>query len=142
MKHLNGFLKGLSYFVVAFIVVSVMAYFFEGFGELKSSNLGFELASVSAILGGLILASAGTAWHVVFRLKLRRVAIWYLLASVGFILFQLFLILTIQIESSLCAQLLYAISIILAILMISAALFFGLGTMWLIQIIPNLWRGD
>src|SRR3972149_989149 len=77
---------GLSYSLVVLLAVAIIGYFFKyDFGKLGTEVPGFQLATVSAVIGGLLLASAGIALYAETQFTLRRVAVCYLLATVAFV---------------------------------------------------------
>ncbi len=136
-KALANFLHGLSYTLVILltlaIVVYIIAYYFG-----KAEPPGFELATISAIIGGFILTSAGLTSYAVIQDRMKRTALFYLIGTIAFVVFGLFfpIVDTVQNIPIYYEIVLYTTAVSIGI----GALSFSLGTVWLTFLIPKLWK--
>ena len=85
---LKRFLYGLCYLIVIGFTVAIVAYILVTYFGKIGEPPGFELATVSALIGGFILTSAffGKASSGL-RLKLRRIGVSFLVATLAFVVF-------------------------------------------------------
>jgi len=87
LRKLKGFIYGLSYILaILFMIVIVMYIIKTGFGT-DGEPVGFQLATISAIIGGLILASAGLTAYADTQQNMKRIGVVYLMATVSFVIF-------------------------------------------------------
>ncbi len=136
-KILGDFLYGLSYTLVILLALSVIVYIITHyFGKVEPP--GFELATISAIIGGFILASAGLSSYDSVRDRMKSTASFYLIATIAFVVFGLFF----PIADKLWDVPIYYdfVLIITAVSIGIGALSFSLGTVWLAFLIPKFWR--
>jgi len=92
--------------------------------------VGFDLAIVSGLLGSLILATGLMQQApVVLRLKLRRIGVLFLLATVGFVVYG---VLFSMIEYSIAQW-------VVAFGMTGGAICFAMGVLLLVLTVPRLW---
>ena len=136
-KIVRDFLYGLSYTLVILLtlafVVYIITYYFG-----RAEPPGFELATISAIIGGLILASAGLTSYAVIQERMKRTAVFYLIATIAFVVFGLFFPIADKLQN---VPIYY--DFVLKITAVSigiGAMSFSLGTVWLAFLIPKFWR--
>jgi membrane associated rhomboid family serine protease len=135
-KILCNFLYGLSYTLVILLTVAIIVYIITYYFG-KAEPPGFELATISAIIGGLILASAGLASYAEAQDRMKRTALFYLIATIAFVVFGLFFPIADKFQN---VPIYY--DFILKITAISigiGAVSFSIGTVWLAFLIPKLW---
>ena len=136
-KILADFLYGLSYTLVILLTVAIVIYIITYYFG-KAEPPGFELATISAIIGGLILASAGLSSYAVVQDRMKRTASFYLIATIAFVVFGLFFPIADKVQS---VPVYY--NFVLTITAVSigiGAISFSLGTVWLAFLIPKFWR--
>ena len=132
-----NFLYGLVFIVVVVLTLAIVVYIITYYFG-KAEPPGFELATVSAIIGGLILASAGLTSYAVVQRRMKRTALFYLIATIAFVVFGLFFPIMDQFRS---IPLYYQVIIYITASSIGiGALSFSLGTVGLALLIPHLWR--
>ena len=86
LRKLKGFIYGLSYILaILFMLVTVMYIIQTGFGT-DGEPVGFQLATISAVIGGLILASAGLTSYANTQQNMKRIGVLYLIAAVSFVI--------------------------------------------------------
>jgi hypothetical protein len=109
--------------IVAFIVKTWLV--------LDNEKIGFELATISAIVGGFILASGFMDRQTPDRqTRLRRIGIIYLISTISFVVLGI----TAPILNDFCfVPYLGAVSIAIG------AMFFAMGTVLLVREMPRLW---
>ena len=132
--RIKNFVYGLSYSAALLFVGPIIVYiavrdFGRDFSE-GGGGVGFELATISSILGGLILA-VGFADKSSDQLqtKLRRIGVFYLMATVAFVAYQLWFPL-IDI---------WAVTWVVGFAMVVGALSFSIATLQLVFTLPELW---
>jgi len=136
-KFIANFLYGLSYTLVILLTVAIIAYIITYYFG-KSEPPGFELATISAIIGGLMLASAGMASYAVIQDRMQRTALFYLIATIAFVVFGLFFPIADKLKN---VPIYYNFALITTAVSIGVgALSFSLGTVWLAFLIPKFWR--
>ena len=136
-KAIANFLYGLSYTLVILLTLAIVVYIITYYFG-KAEPPGFELATISAIIGGLILASAGLALYAQVQDRMKRTALFYLIATIAFVVFSLFFPIADKVQS---VPIYY--DFVLKITAVSigiGALSFSLGTVWLAFLIPKFWR--
>ena len=136
-KTLRDFVYGLSYTLVILLTLAIVVYIITYYFG-KAEPPGFELATISAIIGGLILASAGLTSYVVVQDRMKHTALFYLIATIAFVVFGLFFPIADKVENIPVYYeiVLYTTAVSIGI----GALSFSLGTVWLASLIPKLWR--
>lgn len=134
-KFLKGFLFGIAYLPVIMFLFGIVLYIFEtDFGREVGSS-GFELATISAVIGGLILAS-GFLEKASNQLQfsLRRIGVLYLIATIFFIVYEISFPL---IDNPLIDN---PIAIwVVGISIASGALAFARATVLLVLVLRELW---
>jgi hypothetical protein len=136
-KGIANFLYGLSYTLVIFLAVAIIGYIITYYFG-KTEPPGFELATISAIIGGFILASAGLASYAAIQDRMRRTAFSYLIATVAFVVFALFFPVVDKLQN---LPIYYNFVLItIAVSMGIGAVSFSVGTVWLAFLIPHFWR--
>ena len=136
-KLMRNFLYGLSYTLVILLTVAIVIYIITYYFG-KAEPPGFELATISAIIGGLILASAGLTSYVYIQDRMKHTALFYLIATIAFVVFSLFFPIADKVQSIpiYCDFVLIITAVSIGI----GALSFSLGTVWLASLIPKFWR--
>ena len=136
-KFIANFLYGLSYTLVILLTLAIVVYIITYYFG-KAEPPGFELATISAIIGGLILASAGLALYAQVQDRMKRTALFYLIATIAFVVFSLFFPIADKVENIPVYYeiVLYTTAVSIGI----GALSFSLGTAWLASLIPKFWR--
>ena len=129
IDKLKGFVYGLSYILAILFTVAIILYIIEsGFGA-DGEPVGFQLATISAVIGGLLLASAAvSSYYRASRMK--RVGVFYLMAAVSFVVF------------GICFPILEwncMMPWIAGIGMVAGALSFALATLLLAYTLPSIW---
>lgn len=132
----KGLVYGLSYLVVILFSAAILGYIIvTNFGQ-DGEPVGFQLATISAIIGGLILAGGllnkGSSTPDL-ALSLRRIGAMYLVATLAFVV------------SGICFPLIevscwfmYASTIGMAV----GALSFAMGSVLLAIKVPQLFSGS
>ena len=81
---------GLLYLPVILFTVAIVLYIIETEFGTNGEPVGFQLATITAVIGGFILASAFVGkepQNSELQLKLRRIGILYLMDTVAFVVF-------------------------------------------------------
>jgi len=129
-EQLKKFLYGLSYLPAILFMLGIIMYIIKtGFGT-DGEQVGFQLATISAVIGGLILASAGLSSYASAQQRMKRVGVFYLMATVSFVVF------------GICFPILEwncIIPWIAGIGMAAGALSFAIATTWLTLALPSIW---
>ena len=129
IKQWNNFLYGLSFLPAILLMLAIVMYIIKtGFGTV-GEPVGFQLATISSVIGGLLLASAAVSRHS-SAIKIKRVGVFYLMAAVSFVVF------------GICFPILEwncMMPWIAGIGMVVGALSFAIATVWLTYILPNIW---
>jgi len=133
INGLKGIFFGLSYGMAILFMFAIVLYIVEtNFGK-DGEPVGFQLATISAIVGGLILASAffdKASSDSGLRLNLRRIGVIYLVATIAFVVF------------GICFPIMDTlpyITYVTAVSMVAGAMSFAMGTVLLVREIPRLW---
>ena len=130
LRKLKGFIYGLSYILaILFMIVIVMYIIKTGFGT-DGEPVGFQLATISAIIGGLILASAGLTSYANTQQNMKRIGVFYLMATVSFVIF------------GICLPLIewnWFMPWIAGTGMAAGALSFAIATILLAHTLPSIW---
>jgi len=125
----------LSYVVAVLFSVAIVGYILTSFGE-PGEPVGFQLATISAVIGGLILAGGMLGRgqpHPDSQLRLRRIGTLYLVATLAFVVF------------GICHPLMGVSGVFVfaaAAGMSVGALAFGMGSVLLATEVPRLWSGS
>jgi len=149
---LKSFSFGLAYLIVyAFAFVIILYIIITYFGEKKEPP-SFELALISAVIGGLLLSSTFfSKASPDLQLKVRRIGASYLVATLSFVFFIICLplvgILPTEIALSfynynvaLPINLKEITDWIVGISIVIGAFSFSIGTVLLAMVILRLWR--
>ena len=137
MKTVRNFLYGLSFILVVLLAVSIITYVITYYFG-KAEPPGFELATISAIIGGFILASAGLATYAPVQDRMKRIGLSYLIATIAFLVFALFFGILDSIED---IPIYYQIVLYSSAVSIGVgAVSFSLGTVWIALSLSNFWR--
>jgi hypothetical protein len=137
-KGITNFLYGLSYTLVGFLAIAILVYIIMYYFG-KAEPPGFELATISAIIGGFILAGAGLTSYANVQDRMKRSAICYLIATIAFVVFALFFPIADKLQN---VPIYYDFVLITtAVSICVGAVSFSIGTVWLIRLIPSFWRG-
>ena len=136
-RILGNFLYGLSFTIVILLTVAIIVYVITYyFGRAEPP--GFELATISAIIGGFTLASAGLSSYATVQDRMKRTALFYLIATIAFVVFGLFFPIADKLQN---VPIYYEIVLYATVISIGiGALSFSLGTVWLAFLIPKFWR--
>lgn len=129
-NFLRNFFVGLSYGLVIMFATAIVLYIIKSDFGKSGSPVGFELATISSILGGFALAS-GFLDRAPTRLKtkLRRIGVAFLVATIAFAVYQICFP---SIEYTV-AQYVTAAGISVG------AVSFAIGTFLLARVISGLW---
>lgn len=120
--------------LVGFATLTYIISYFAGKAEPP-----FELAKIAAIIGGFILAGGFfSASMPDLGRELKRVGSLYLVATVSFVVFGLFLPISSQLQDKNLTY--YIVLIPLIISLVIATTSFSCATAWLVRIFPKLWR--
>jgi len=128
MRFVRGFIFGLSYLPVALFAIVVIAYIVKTWLVVGNERVGFDMAGISALIGGFSLTGA-----LVDRAQdnLRRVGLTYLVSTIAFVVLGI----SAPILDDFCFMpYLGAVSIAVG------SLFFAMGTARLVMEIPRLWN--
>ena len=87
LEKLKDFIFGLSYVVAVLFAVAIIFYIVKTNFGVDGEPVGFQLATISAVIGGLILASAGLSSYASAQQKMKRIGVLYLMATVSFVIF-------------------------------------------------------
>lgn len=137
-KALADFLYGLSYTLVILLALSIVVYIITYYFG-KAEPPGFELAIISAIIGGFILASAGLTSYAVVQDRMKRTGLFYLIATIAFLVFGLFFPIVDKVEN---IPIYYEIVLYTTAVSIGVgAVSFSLGTVSIALPLPKIWRG-
>jgi hypothetical protein len=127
---------GLSYAVVALFTAAIVGYIVKvGFGQ-GGEPVGFQLATISAVIGGLILTSGFLDREPSkpdLAMSLRRIGVMYLVATLAFVVF------------GICFPLIGVSSYfawVSVIGMVIGAFTFAAGSVLLATKVPQLWSGS
>ena len=136
IERIKNLVYSLAYLVVVLFAVVIVAYIIEtNFGK-EGDPVGFQLATISAVIGGLILTSGflnkGSS-KPNLALSLRRIGVVYLVATLSFVVFGVCFPL-IEVASPFT----YAS----AIGMSAGALSFAMGSVLLAIKVPQLWSSS
>ena len=130
MERLKKFLYGLSYLPAILFMIAIIMYIVKtGFGT-DGEPVGFQLATISAVIGGLLLASAAVSSHASAIDRMKRVGVLYLMATVSFVVF------------GICFPILDWNPVMPWVAgsgMVAGALSFAIATIWLTLTLPNIW---
>ena len=131
------FLYGLSCTLVIFLAIAIIVYIVTYyFGRAEPP--GFELATISAIIGGFIHASAGLASYAEVQDKMKRTALFYLIATIAFVVFALFFPTMDKLQNM---PIYYDFVVkTTAVSICVGAVSFAIGTVLLALLIPKFWR--
>ena len=136
VDKMKGLLHGLSFLVAILFSAAIIGYIVKtNFGE-GGEPVGFELATISAVIGGLVLTSGFLdkgASKPDLALSLRRIGTMYLVATLAFVVFG---ICSPLMEVS--SYFMYASAIGIAV----GALSFAMGSVLLAIKVPQLWSGS
>ncbi|MBN2187545.1 MAG: hypothetical protein JW732_08910 [Dehalococcoidia bacterium] len=129
----------LAYFVAVLFSVAIVLYIIKtNFGE-GGEPVGLQLATISAVIGGLVLASGflnkGSSKPDLpnLALRLRRIGIMYLVATLAFVVFGICFPLIEESSPFIHAS---------AIGMVVGALSFAMGSVLLAMEVPRLWSSS
>lgn len=127
---------GLSYLVAVLFAVAIVGYIIKtNFGQ-DGEPVGFQLATIAAVIGGLVLASGflnkGSS-KPDLALSLRRIGTMYLVATLAFVVFGICFPL---IEVSWYFMYASAIGIV------AGAFSFAMGSVLLAMKVPQLWSSS
>lgn len=127
---------GLLYLVAILFMFAIVSYIAKtGFGK-NGEPVGFQLATISAIIGGFILTSAFVdkePQNSDLRLNLKHIGILYLIGTIAFVVFGIYFQI---IEMS------HWFIYVSAISMVAGALSFAMGTVLLALQMPRLWSSS
>jgi hypothetical protein len=137
MKKLSNDIKdlayGLAYVVVVLFAIAIVGYIVKvGFVQ-TGEPVGFQLATISAVIGGLILTSGFLDREPSkpdLAMSLRRVGVMYLVATLAFVVF------------GICFTLIGVSSYFMwvsLIGMVIGAFSFAIGSVLLAAKVPQLW---
>ena len=130
IKQWNNFLYGLSFLPAILLMLAIVMYIIKtGFGTV-GEPVGFQLATISAVIGGLLLASAAVSSHASAIDRMKRVGVLYLMATVSFVVF------------GICFPILDWNPVMPWVAgsgMVAGALSFAIATIWLTLTLPNIW---
>lgn len=131
MKFIKRLLFGLSFLPVVLFAIVITAFIVKTWLVLDDEKVGFDLATISAIIGGFILAGAFIDRQDPYgQARLRRIGLVYLISTIAFVV----LAMSAPILNDFwLAPYLGAASIA------TGAVFFALGTVLLVREIPRLW---
>lgn len=123
----------LAYLVAVLFAAAILAYIIQtNFGK-DGAPMGFQLATISAVIGGLVLTSGflnrGSS-KPDLALSLRRIGVIYLMATLAFVVFGICFPLI-----GVACPFVYASAIGMAV----GALCFAMGSVLLAIKIPQLW---
>lgn len=121
-------------------VIGLIGYFIYALQHEPGNNVAFQMATISGILGGLVLSGGLIKGKSPPGVGLRRVGICFIASALGFILFGLYAPLLDKLPkdelsfkfSSLAFQVGFLIGII----------GFSLATAYLAVLLPKLWKRD
>jgi len=129
--RLRNFLFGLCYVPAILFGTIIVAFIVKTWLVLNNDKIGFEMATIAALLGGFILTGAFLDNQVPARqIRLRRIGITYLVSTISFVVL------------GFAAPILNDFSFVPYLSAISiafGALCFAFGTVLLIIEIPRLW---
>jgi hypothetical protein len=127
---------GLSYVVVALFTAAIVGYIVKtNFGQ-GGEPVGFQLATISAVIGGLILTSGflnRESSKPDLALSLRRIGVMYLVATLAFVVF------------GICFPLIDVspyFAWVSVIGMVIGAFSFAVGSVLLAAKVPQLWSSS
>lgn len=130
-KNLKSFFIGLSYLIAILFSFAIILFIIKTWLVMKDAQVGFNLAIISSVIGGLILASAFSSKETsIFRVPLRRIGLLYIIATISFVI--------LGVSAPLLENYSFA-PYISAISMVGGALSFAIATVLLIKEIPRLW---
>lgn len=131
MRTVRRFLFGLSYLPAALFAIIIVSYIVKTWLVFNDEKVGFELATVSALLGGFILTGAFVdSQNTERQTKLRRIGVVYLISTIAFVVFGL----SVPVLSDI-PFMPYAGAVAIAV----GAMYFAIGTVLLVVEIPKLW---
>ena len=134
MRIVRRFLFGLSYLPAALFAIIVVSYIVKTWLVFNDEKVGFELATVSALLGGFILTGAFIDRQSGDRqTRLRRIGVVYMISTIAFVVFGL----SVPVLNDF-SFMPYAGAIGIAV----GALCFAMGTVLLVMAIPSLWHKE
>ena len=140
-KEASSLLSSLVFQAVYYVfVIGLIGYFIYTLSHEPGSNIAFQMATISGILGGLVLSGGLIKGKLPPGVELRRVGICYIASTLGFILFGLYAPLLDKLPkdelsfkfSRLAVQVGFGIGVI----------GFSLATAYLAVLIPKLWKRD
>lgn len=133
MRTLGRFLFGLSYLTAVLFAIIVILYIVKTWLVFDDTKVGFELATVAALLGGFILTGAFVDKESANRerqTRLRRIGVVFLVSTIAFVVFGISVPV---LDDFFFMPYLGALSIVVG------ALYFAIGTVLLVREVPRLW---
>jgi hypothetical protein len=127
---------GLSFTVVALFAVAIVGYIVKVNFVEEGESVGFQLATISAVIGGLVLTSGfldRESSKPDLALSLRRVGVVYLIATLAFVVF------------GVCFPLIdvsFYFVLVSLIGMVIGAFCFAAGSVLLAMKVPQLWSSS
>ena len=136
IERIKNLVYFLAYLVAVLFSFAILVYIIEtNFGK-DGDPVGFQLATISAVIGGLVLASGflnkGSS-KPDLALSLRRIGVMYLVATLAFVVFGVCFPLI-----ELACPFIYASAIGMAV----GALSFAMGSVLLAIKVPQLWSSS
>jgi len=120
--------------VVMVLIIGLGIYIVHRYVEGGESP-AFELAMISAVIGGLLFAGGFTGVTSTYAKEVRRIGLSYLVATISFVFMGLYLpILKVPGMGEVLACAVISLSLLAALLS------FGWATVRLIMLIPVLWK--
>ncbi len=134
-------LYGLSFTAVTLFAIAIIVYIVVTMFGKSGESIGFELGTISAVIGGFILASGFfSKASPDLQLKMKRTGVSYLVASISFVVFGICFPI-VQVEALSVGSILYSLVIwVSAVSICVGAVSFSIGTVLLAFLIPKLWR--
>lgn len=136
IENIKDLAYGLSFTVVALFTVAIVGYIIKvNFGQ-GGEPVGFQLATISAVVGGLVLTSGFLNREPSkpdLALSLRRIGVVYLIATLAFVVF------------GICFPLIDVGSYFMVVSLIGiviGAVSFALGSVLLAIRVPQLWSSS
>lgn len=127
--------------IYVLLAIGILAYIPLCYFE-KEEPPGFELAIVSAIIGGLLFSGgfAGTASrYSELQGKVKRIGLLYLVATIGFIFLALFVPMA-KLEIQGIAY--WTVFLVIVLSMLTSVLSFAWATAELVKLLPRLWSNS
>lgn len=126
--------------IYALLYAGIMAYIVLYY-VTKQEPPGFELATISGVIGGLLFSGAfigGASQDSELQREVKRTGILYLVATIGFIFLALFLPM-LEVEfTDMVAK--WTVIIVVSLSLLASIIPFAWATAKLIALVPKLWK--